>query len=94
MGPKIITISGGQRYPVSVKPSTLPGFTGKTEKKYHQQKFNIPMSTLNSAVVPDWRSDSMFPGSRYAMLIRKPGPVNAQRRLKLKLYYMEEINWG
>jgi hypothetical protein len=52
------------------------------------------MSTLNSAVVPDWRSDSMFPGSRYAMLIRKPGPVNAQRRLKLKLYYMEEINWG
>ena len=56
MGPKIITISGGQRYPVAVKPSTLPGFTGKTEKKYlslHQQKFNIPMSTLNSAVVPD-----------------------------------------
>lgn len=29
-------------------------------------------SNLYSAVTPDFRSDSIFPGSKYAILIRKP----------------------
>jgi len=29
------------------------------------------------AMAPDWRSPSRFPGSRNAMLIRNPGPVNS-----------------
>jgi hypothetical protein len=39
--------------------------------------------TLYWATVPDWRSDSMFPGSRYAILMRKPGPVKAHKIRKL-----------
>lgn len=39
--------------------------------------------TLNSALAPDCRSDSMLPGSRYAMLIRKPGPVKAHSFFRL-----------
>lgn len=38
---------------------------------------------MNSALAPDCRSDSMLPGSRYAMLIRKPGPVKAHSFFRL-----------
>lgn len=38
-------------------------------------------------MAPAWRSDSMFPGSRYAMLIKNPGPVYAQSFLKLNPVY-------
>jgi hypothetical protein len=46
--------------------------------------------TLNCARDPDLRSDSIFPGSRYAILIRKPGPVNAHSFLKLKLVWKKK----
>lgn len=42
--------------------------------------------TLYSATAPCCRSDSMLPGSKYAMLIKNPGPVNAHSFLKLNLY--------
>jgi len=32
---------------------------------------------------PAFKSDSIFPGSKYAILIRKPGPVKAHNFLKL-----------
>lgn len=50
------------------------------------------MFTLNPATAPDCKSDSMFPGSKYAMLIRNPGPVKAQslRKLKQEYYTREE----
>lgn len=46
-----------------------------------------PVLTWKPATAPHCRSDSMFPGSRKAMLMRKPGPVNAQSFLKLKPYW-------
>lgn len=49
----------------------------------HYSTFLIRRITLYLAVVPDCKSDSMFPGSRYAMLIRNPGPVNAHSFRKL-----------
>jgi len=39
---------------------------------------------LYLAAAPDCISDSMLPGSRYAMDIRKPGPVKAHSLRKLK----------
>lgn len=41
--------------------------------------------TLNPATAPACRSDSMFPGSRKAMLMRKPGPVKAHSFRKLNV---------
>lgn len=41
--------------------------------------------TLNPARAPACRSDSMFPGSRKAMLMRKPGPVKAHSFLRLNV---------
>lgn len=38
-------------------------------------------------MLPACKSDSTFPGSRKAMDIRKPGPVNAQSFLKLKIFW-------
>lgn len=40
-------------------------------------------NSLYFAIVPDWRSLSMLPGSKYAMDIRKPGPVKAHSLRKL-----------
>lgn len=51
------------------------------------QFFNlVQMFTLKPALAPDCRSDSMFPGSKYAMLIKNPGPVKAQSLRKLNNY--------
>ena len=42
--------------------------------------------TSKCAWNPDCRSDSIFPGSRYAMLMRNPGPVNAHSLRKENPY--------
>lgn len=39
------------------------------------------------AAAPLCKSDSMLPGSKYAMDMRNPGPVNAHNLRKLKLVY-------
>lgn len=57
------------------------GTTAVVMLLYHHQA-----RTLKPALDPDCRSDSMFPGSRYAMLMRNPGPVKAQSFRKLKAY--------
>ena len=49
-------------------------------------------SSLNSAPAPEVRSDSMLPGSRYAMDMRKPGPVKAHSFLKLNLEECLHVN--
>lgn len=76
--------------PVTCTPAkqtgTLPpslSFT-QTPMKKHTHTQQKTALTLYFACVPDWRSDSMFPGSKYAMLIKNPGPVNAHNLRKLK----------
>lgn len=41
-------------------------------------------SILYFAAAPDCKSDSILPGSRYAIDMRKPGPVKAHSLRKLK----------
>lgn len=48
--------------------------------------------TLKPALAPDCRSDSMFPGSKYAMLIKNPGPVKAQSLRKLNTWKERQQN--
>lgn len=57
---------------------------------------NKTHNSLYFATVPDCRSLSMFPGSRYAMDIRKPGPVKAHNLRKLNPVWANKkiyINW-
>lgn len=53
---------------------------------------NKTHNSLYLAVTPDWRSDSIFPGSKYAIDIKNPGPVNAHSLRKLNPSCWSRVN--